>query len=211
MFFARWDMGGPWNSSGIEGSARWVRRVWALMTEEAVHGRPSAETLRSLRRKVHQTLKRLTHDFDTFEFNTIVSGLIELLNEMYKAREAGAAGTPEWDEALRLYLLMMAPVTPHVAEELWARLGRDTTLSCPYSIHTQPWPAVDEAAAAEDEITLVVQVNGKVRDRINVPAGIGDEEARAAALASEAVQKLLQGQPPRKVILVPGKMVNIVL
>ena len=205
MFFARWDMGGPWNSSGIEGSARWVRRVWALMTEQAVHGKPSAETLRSLRRKVHQTLKRLTHDFDTFEFNTIGSGLMELLNEMYKAREAGAAGTAEWNETLELYLLMMAPVTPHIAEELWARLGK------PYSIHAQPWPAVDEAAAAEDEITLVVQVNGKLRDRITVPAGIGEEEAKAVALASEAVQKLLQGQPPRKVILVPGKLVNIVL
>ncbi len=205
MFFARWDMGAPWNSSGIEGSARWVRRVWALLTEPAVSGNPDTETRRTLRRKVHQTLRRLTHDFECFEFNTIVSGLMELLNEMYKARDAGAAGTPEWDEAVRLYLLMMAPVTPHVAEELWMRQGK------PYSIHTQPWPTVDDAAAAEDEVTLVVQVNGKLRDRITVPVGIGDEDAKAAALSSEVIQKFLEGKPPRKVILVPGKLVNIVL
>jgi leucyl-tRNA synthetase len=131
MFFARWDMGAPWNSSGIEGAARWLRRVW-------------------------------------------------------------------------LYLRMMAPVTPHIAEELWARLGK------PYSVHNQPWPEVDEQAAAEEQVTLVIQVNGKVRDRINVPVDIDDEDARSAALASVAVQRILAGKPPRKVIVVPGKLVNIV-
>jgi leucyl-tRNA synthetase len=205
MFFARWDMGGPWNSQGIEGVARWVRRVWSLFTETTPSSGASAETLRGLRRKLHQTLRQVTHDFETFEFNTIVSGLMELLNEMYKAREQGAAGTPEWVEAQDIYLRMMAPVTPHIAEELWERLGKA------YSVHTQAWPAVDEGAAAEEQITLVVQVNGKVRDRILVPAGIDEEQAKEAALASEAVKKHLAGQSPKKVILVPGKLVNIVL
>lgn len=204
MFFARWDMGAPWNSSGIEGASRWIRRVWALFTETSSPGAPSPDVLRSLRRKVHQTLRRVTHDFETFEFNTIVSGLMELLNEMYKAREQGAAGTPAWNEAWNIYLRMMAPVSPHIAEELWARLGQ------PYSIHTQPWPKVDEQAAREEEITLVVQVNGKVRDRIQVAADITEEDAKAAALSSEAVQKLIDGKQPRKVILVPGRLVNIV-
>jgi leucyl-tRNA synthetase len=205
MFFARWDMGGPWNSQGIEGVARWVRRVWSLFTEPAPGSGASAEILRGLRRKLHQTLRQVTHDFETFEFNTIVSGLMELLNEMYKAREQGAAGTPEWVEAQDIYLRMMAPVTPHIAEELWERMGKA------YSVHTQAWPAVDEGAAAEEQITLVVQVNGKVRDRILVPAGIDEEQAKEAALASEAVKKHLAGQSPKKVILVPGKLVNIVL
>jgi leucyl-tRNA synthetase len=205
MFFARWDMGAPWNSSGIEGAARWVRRVWNLFTEPVVKGEPQAEMLRELRRKLHQTLKRVTHDFENFEFNTIVSGLMELLNEMYKARDAGAAGTPAWDEVQEIYLRMMAPVTPHIAEELWARQGQR------YSIHNQPWPEVDEEAAAEVEITLVIQVNGKVRDRLTVPVDIDPEQAKALALESEAVQKLLGGKPPRKVILVPGKLVNIVI
>jgi leucyl-tRNA synthetase len=205
MFFARWEMGAPWNSSGIEGTVRWIRKVWTLFTEAAPTGNPDAETIRTLRRRVHQTLGRVTHDFETFEFNTIVSGLMELLNEMVKAQKAGAAGSPAWVEAQAIYLRMMAPVTPHVAEELWARLGK------PYSIHNQPWPEVDEAAAAEEQITLVVQVNGKVRDRIEVPVGISEDAAKAAALASENVQKFLNGQSPRKVILVPGKLVNIVV
>jgi leucyl-tRNA synthetase len=179
--------------------------VWALFTEPAQPGGASPELLRSLRRKLHQTLRRVTHDFENFEFNTIVSGLMELLNEMYKAREQGATGTPEWAEAQDIYLRMMAPVTPHVAEELWAYLGK------PYSIHEQPWPAVDEDAAAEEEITLVLQINGKVRDRIQVPVNITAEDAQAFALENATVQKYLGGKAPRKVILVPGRLVNIVI
>jgi leucyl-tRNA synthetase len=204
MFFARWDMGAPWNSNGIEGTARWLRRTWALITEPGGSGNADTQTLRDFRRKLHQTLRRVTHDFETFEFNTIVSSLMELMNEMYKARERGVYGTVEWTEATDIYLRMLAPVSPHISEELWATLGK------PYSIHTQPWPTVDEEAAAEEMITLIVQVNGKLRDRITVPVGISEEDAKATALASEAVQKHLEGNPPRKVIVVPGKLVNIV-
>jgi leucyl-tRNA synthetase len=161
--------------------------------------------LRSLRRKLHQTLKKVTHDFENFEFNTIVSSLMELLNEIFKAREQGAGGTAEWEEATDLYLRMMAPVSPHIAEELWALQGK------PYSVHTQAWPEVNEAAAAEEQITLVVQVNGKVRDRITIPVDTSDEQAKEIALASPAVQKFLDGKQPRKVIMVPGKLVNIVV
>jgi len=205
MFFARWDLGGPWNSSGIEGSARWIRRTWSLFTEPTQKDKPDPMTLRNLRRKVHQTLRQITHDFETFEFNTIVSALMELLNEMYKARDDGAPGTSEWHEAQDIYLRMMAPAAPHIAEELWMILGK------PYSVHTQPWPQVDEEAAAEDQITLVLQVNGKVRDRILVPADISEMQAKELALTSEAIQRYLSGKSPRNVILVPGKLVNIVL
>jgi len=130
---------------------------------------------------------------------------MELLNEMYKAREGGVVGTPAWEEAIHIYLRMMAPVTPHIAEELWTRLGE------PYSVHNQTWPVVDEEAAAEEMVTLVVQVNGKLRDRIIVPVNINQADAQAAALSSEAVQRLLAGKLPRKVIVVPGKLVNIVV
>jgi leucyl-tRNA synthetase len=206
IFFARWDMGAPWSYAGIEGTARWLRRVWNMVIESAAVGPASAsdETGRALRRKLHQTLRRVTHDFERFEFNTIVSSLMELLNEMAKAREQGAVGTLEWAETLDVYLRMMAPVTPHVAEELWAFLGK------PYSIHTQSWPEFDEAAAAEDEITIGVQVNGKLRDRISLPADASEETVRATALAAPNVIKFLEGRPPKKVILVPGKLVNIV-
>jgi leucyl-tRNA synthetase len=205
MFFARWDMGAPWDSKGIEGSARWVRRVWTLFTDPV--GKPSAspETLKVLRRKVHQKLKRITRDFEQFEFNTIVSGLMELLNDFYKAREAGAAGSDEWKEAIDIYLRMMAPVCPHMSEELWTEMGK------PYSIHTQAWPQVDEEAARDEEITIPVQVNGKVRDRLTVPISASEDEIKALALASESVQKHLEGKAPKKVIVAQGRLVNIVV
>ena len=210
MFFARWDKGGPWDSKNIQGVERWLRRVWNLVTETANAAPPSVppkpEAARALRRKVHQTIARVTHDFEHFEFNTIVAALMELLNAMQEARQAGVVGTPTWREALDVYLRLMAPVTPHIAEELWVEV-----LGQPYSIHTQPWPEADPEALKEDEITLVVQVNGKVRDRLRVPADISEEDAKARALASPAVQKRLNGKTPRKVIYVPGKLVNIVV
>jgi leucyl-tRNA synthetase len=241
MFAYRWQEGGPWNSNGIEGTFRWLRRVWNIFTESGdlhLHslalpagasvrhvqvsspkgaGRrigiasdspatASDETKRTLRRRVHQTLRRVSGDFEQFEFNTIVSSLMELLNEMYKAREAGAAGTPEWKEATEIYLKMLAPIAPHIAEELWTnQLGR------PYSVHQQPWPTVDEAAAKEDVIELPVQINGRVRDRITVPVEASEEEIRSAALASEIVQKYLEGREPKKVILAHRRLVSIVV
>ncbi|HLO31790.1 MAG TPA: leucine--tRNA ligase [Anaerolineales bacterium] len=208
MFAYRWQEGGPWNSNGIEGTARWLRRVWTLFTDP-VQGQPnvaSDETRRILRRRVHQTLRRVTNDFENFEFNTIISALMELLNEMYKAREAGAVGTPEWDEATEIYLKMLAPVAPHIAEELWTnQLGR------PYSIHQQGWPKVDEAAAKEDTIELPVQINGKVRDRITVAADASEAEIKSAALASEGVQKYLEGKEPKKVIVANRRLVSLVI
>jgi leucyl-tRNA synthetase len=206
MFFARWEMGAPWDSKGIEGSVRWVRRVWTLFTDP-VPDKPSAsaETLKALRRKVHQTLRKVTRDFEKFEFNTIISSLMELMNEMYKAREDGAAGSDEWKEAEEIYLKMMAPVTPHIAEELWSHLGR------PYSIHTQKWPEVDEAAAKEDSLELPVQINGKVRDHITVSAEATENEIKSAALASETVQKFLEGREPQKVIVANKRLVSIVV
>jgi len=210
MFFARWDMGAPWDSQGIEGTVRWMRRVWLLFTDEA-SSRGNSKTvqqsvLRDLRRKVHQTLKRVTRDFETFEFNTIISSLMELLNEMYKAREAGAVGTPEWNEAVDIYLKMLAPVCPHIAEELWTE-----QLGNPYSVHQQPWPKVDEDAAKEDVIEIPVQVNGKVRARVTVAAEASEDEIKAAALANEAVQKYLEGKPPKKVIVAKGRLVSVVV
>ncbi len=209
MFFARWEMGAPWDSKGIEGSARWVRRVWMLFTDSTVEFDAPSQmgteaATRDLRRKVHQMLKRITRDFENFEFNTIVSGLMSLLNDLYKAREAGV-GLAEWNEARDIYVKMMAPVTPHIAEELWQ-------LSHPgASVHVQPWPQVDEAAARDDEITIPVQVNGKLRDRLTVPAEASEEEIKALALASETVQKYLEGKPPKKVIVAQKRLINIVV
>jgi leucyl-tRNA synthetase len=215
MFAYRWQEGGPWNSTGIEGTVRWLRRVWTLYTSDEVSLRggvstraanPPADVVRSLRRKVHQTLRQVSRDFEDFEFNTIISSLMELMNEMYRAREAGVAGTPEWDEAIEYYLKMLAPVCPHIAEELWT-----TQLGRPYSIHRESWPRLDPQAAQEDVIEVPVQVNGKVRDRITVPADANEYAIRAAALASDQVRKHMGGKEPRKVIVAQRKLVSIVV
>jgi leucyl-tRNA synthetase len=206
VFFARWEMGAPWDSKGIEGTSRWIRRVWMVFTDEPATGKSASHPFdgRTLRRKLHQTLERVSRDYESFEFNTVVSSLMELLNEMYKAREAGAEGTSAWTEAQEIYLKMMAPICPHITEELWTvHLGR------PYSIHQQSWPAVDEEAAREDEITLPVQVNGKVRAHITLPADTDEEAIRAKAL--QAVAHYLDGNPPKKVIVAQRRLVSVVV
>lgn len=206
MFFARWDMGAPWSSNGIDGVTRWLRRLWTMLLEPGSHaGQPDDSIIRVLRRKTYQTLKSVTYDYEHLEFNTIISKLMELLNEMGKAKQHGAYETPAWNETVDIYLKMLAPIAPHMTEELWSLLGK------PYSIHTQAWPQVDEEAAKDDEITLVLQVNGKVRDRLSVPADVSDEQAKQLAVESEAVQRFLEGKTPRQVIYVKGKLVNIVV
>jgi leucyl-tRNA synthetase len=205
MFFARWDQGGPWSSTGIEGTNRWIKRLWNLFNEPAGSKQVPAPHLRDLRRKVHQTLISVTGDFESFEFNTIISALMELSNDMIKLKNEGAIGSAEWEEAVDIYLRMLAPVAPHISEEIWQHLGK------PYSIHTQSWPVADKEAAKEEEIVLVVQINSKLRDRIIVPASITDDEAKEKALASPIIQKFLEGKQPRQLVVVPGRLVNIVL
>jgi len=204
MFFSRWDMGGPWSSGGIDGTSRWMRRIWATILEPGTKVNVTESGIKALRRKAHQTVRSVTQDFEKLEFNTIISGMMELLNEMLRLKSE-TYGSPAWNETVELYLKLLAPVAPHITEELWHRTGHA------YSIHTQSWPTVDEAAAAQDEITLVVQVNGKLRDRITVAADISEEEAKATALSSELIQKSLEGKPPRQVIYVKGRLVNIVV
>ena len=180
--------------------------MWTLFTDRTPTGAASDETKKNLRRNVHQTLKRVTRDFENFEFNTIISSLMELLNDMYKAREAGAVGSSEWSEAQEIYLKMLAPVAPHIAEELWTNC-----LHKKYSIHQQSWPKVDEEAAKEDMLEIPVQVNGKVRDRVLVSAEADEEEIRSTALASEIVQKFLEGKEPKKVIVAQKRLVSVVV
>jgi len=204
MFFARWDLGAPWNKNGIDGTVRWLRRVWTICQEPAGGKSPSPEADKTLRRKVHQTLRSVTRDYESFEFNTIVSGLMELLNDMQKFHQETPGPSKVWDEAVSIYLRMLAPVAPHITEEIWSNLGK------PYSIHTQNWPVVDEAAAADESITLVLQVNGKVRDRLVVPVNVTEADAKGAALANEAVMRALDGRQPKQVIYVPGRLVNVV-
>ncbi|MCJ7715925.1 MAG: leucine--tRNA ligase [Anaerolineales bacterium] len=206
MFFARWDLGGPWNSQGITGTERWLKRTWAMYTQSAKKGASSEELIRDVQREVHTALDQIGSDYERFEFNTIISTLMELLNVLVDAQRRGASGSKVWSEILEIYLLMMAPAVPHIAEELWT-----SVLGKPYSVHDQPWPEVDREMMKKDEITLIVQVNGKLRDRIVVPVDISKKEAEKIALASEGAKLYLEGKEVRKVIVVPGRLVNIVI
>ena len=206
MFGYRWAEGGPWEPGNITGVHRWLSRIWSMLLNNAAHSdTKSGIEQNALRRKVHQTLDSITHDFEQFEFNTIISSLMELTNSMSDALDKGANGSFSWQEAVDYLLRMMAPVVPHIVEELWERLGK------PYSIHQQAWPKFEMEIAKEDEIALAVQVNGKLRDHIIVPIDIREEEAKEMALASEGAINYLHGRQPRKVIYVPGRLINIVV
>jgi leucyl-tRNA synthetase len=154
---------------------------------------------------VHQTIQKVTEDIESFGFNTAIAALMSLRNTMKAVKETPLAHTRAWDEAVHHLLLLMAPFTPHISEELWQRLGHQT------SVHLEAWPTWDEEIAAEETITLIVQVNGRVRDRIDVSAGIDDAEAERLARESEAVQRHVGDKQIVKVIVVPGRLVNIVV
>jgi len=159
---------------------------------------------RALRRVVHQSIQRVTRDFEAFEFNTVISSLMELTNALTGARGTGLAGGAAFAEGVDVLVRMTAPVAPHLAEELWSIAGR------PYSVHRQAWPEADAEAARSDEFTLVVQINGKVRERVTVPAGIDEETARSLVLGLDSVQRHLEDKTLRKVIYVPGRLINLV-
>ncbi len=208
MFGWRWELGGPWDPHGIEGVYRWLNRVWNLVLEEPRgrdRGEPTEGEIADLRRATHKTIKRVTDDLEEFAFNTVIAALMEFTNTLQKAKETAVYGTEAWEEGIETLLLLLAPCCPHIAEELWVRTGR------PYSIHQQRWPEYDPALTVEERITLVVQVNGKVRARVEVPADITEEAAREAALAEPNVQRHIAGKEVRKVIYVPGRLVNIVV
>jgi len=211
MFGFRWDQGGPWSSTGVLGIQRFLERVWTLVMDtpslppQTVGEDDDDAQVRALRRKQHQTIRKVTQDLERFSFNTMVAALMEYTNHMVKAKETPTVRTAAWHEAIETLLLLMAPSFPHISEELWAHTGRA------HSIHLQAWPTWDEELAAEETITVVVQVNGKVRDRFEAPADIGEEEANEKALATAGAQKYLKGKQPLKVIYVSGRLVNIVV
>jgi leucyl-tRNA synthetase len=204
MFGWRWEQGGPWDSQGIEGVVRWLNRVWNLVLDPpAGETAPDEGSERELLRATHHAIKSVTEDMEAFSFNTAIARLMEMTNALGKAKPA-YSGSERWDEGVTALLLLLAPITPHLAEELWAKLGK------PYSIHQQAWPVWDEAMLVEDTVEIPVQINGKVRARIDVPAGIDEAQAREQALAHENVQRFLEGLTVRQLVYVPGRLVNIV-
>jgi leucyl-tRNA synthetase len=206
MFISDFAQTVPWNTQGVPGVRRWLDRVWRIvLSPDDDKGAPNAMSAKELRRVVHQTLQRYERDLAGFSFNTIISAMMEFTNAMYKARDAGLVATPEWTEAIDILVKTVAPIAPHMAEELWERMGNT------YSVHQQAWPLFDPDAVVEETLTVVVQVNGKVRDRVTVAADASEEAVREAALASEGARKFVNGATPRQVVYVKGRLVNIVL
>jgi leucyl-tRNA synthetase len=201
MFIGPWDQGGPWDGRGIEGVSRFLRRALSLTGD----GDPSgAEAVPSeLARRTNRTVKKVTEDLEAFRFNTAIAALMEHTNYLLAIK--GEVREEEWNDALRAFVLVLAPFAPHHAEEMWGDLGE------PYSVHEQSWPAWDESLIRAEEITLVVQVNGKLRDRIEVPADITEEAAKELALSSERVRPHVEGRELRKSVYVPGRLVNLVV
>jgi leucyl-tRNA synthetase len=214
MFLGPWDQGGPWNSRGITGVRRFLDRAFTIVNETADNPTEQREdpstgsgqaATRALRRVTHQTIRAVTADFESFSFNTMVAHLMEFVNELMRLKDTEVARTTAWREAVETLALLLAPGAPHIAEELWQRLGNE------FSIHTQPWPDWNPELAAEETIEIAVQINGKVRDHITIPAAASEEEVLAAARAARRIAEQLAGKQIVKELYVPGRLVNFVV
>ncbi len=213
MFAAPPEQSLEWSDSAVEGAFRFLKRLWKQVAGHVNAGPASALNVgdldpaqRDIRRQVHETLRKVTDDMGRRQtFNTAIAANMELLNALAKFDDVSEQGRAVRQEALELVVLMLAPMVPHICQELWSALGHAE------AVVGAGWPAVDESALVKESIELVVQVNGKLRSRITVPVTADKAAVESAALADPAVQRYLEGQPLRKVIVVPGKLVNLVV
>ncbi|MDD5189548.1 MAG: leucine--tRNA ligase [Dehalococcoidales bacterium] len=205
MFLGPWEQGGEWFDTGMSGINRWLNRVWNLALEDYQPKAVSDTATRELLRVTHQTIRKVSEDMERLRLNTMISALMELTNYLMKVKEAGSVAAADFQSAVKSMIVLLAPTAPHLTEELWEKLGYG------YSIHNTAWPKWDETLAREDEITLVVQVNGKLRDRINVPANITEATARELAQHNDKIKPFIEGKQLINVIYVPGRLVNIVV
>src|SRR5262249_9312351 len=194
MFLGPYEEGGDFRDEGIIGVRRFLEGVWRLVQESAA----TAVAPEPLRRATHRTIKKVQDDLENLRYNTAIAALMTLLND---ARRFG----PVDREVIETFLILLAPFAPHFSEELWEALGH------PASIFTARWPRFDPALTVEETAVLAVQVNGKVRGRIEVPREASDEEVIRTALADEAVRAHIDGKPIRRRVVVPGRLVNLVV
>jgi leucyl-tRNA synthetase len=201
-----------WTAAGVEGAYRFLQRVWRQVTEAAEKLPPPGTPVPTdaagseLRRAAHKTVQAVTEDVERFRFNRAVARIYELSNAISSAAKGAQDETgPALRECLEILVRLIGPMMPHLGEELWRRLGRDGMLV------DQPWPEADPSLTIDNSITVAVQVNGKLRGTIDLPRDAAEEAAERAALAEPGVQRALAGKPPRKVIVVRNRIVNVVV
>ena len=205
MFVGPWEQGGDWNDNGIVGMSRWLNRIWNLVTAEYTEKIINPDSEKEIQHIMHKTIKRVTQDIERFRFNTMLAALMEYTNFLGEVLKLGKISKANWDNAIKHLLLLLAPSAPHLGEELWVQRGYQ------YSIHNQKWPRWDKDLAQDEEVTLVIQINGKLRDKITVPASISEDQAKKIALDQERVKTYLAGKTMVKMIYVPGRLMNIVI
>ena len=218
LFAAPPDQSLEWNDEGVEGASRFLKRLWRLVeihvvkTHVSDNSEPVSLTLdtlspeqKTLRRKLHETIKKVSDDYARrHTFNTAIAAVMELMNELGRFSDESSQGLAIKREVIENIVLMLSPIVPHITQQLWNELGHDELLA------QTKWPACDESALVRDEIELMVQVNGKLRSKINVSANANNGEIEAMALADEKIKTNIEGKTVRKVIVVPGRLVNIV-
>ena len=199
MFMGPLEESVPWDEKGLHGANKWVQRVWRLLMDDNNHLRDRVSTFNDgkLTKVYNQTVKKVTEDYERMHFNTAISQLMVFVNEAYKVGDLPV-------EYMKGFVKMIAPIMPHMAEELWSQFGESDTVTY------QPWPTYDPKALVEDEVEMIVQVNGKVRAKIKMAKDTDRDEAQQLALANEHVKKFTDGKDIKKVIVVPNKIVNIV-
>ena len=213
MFIAPYDMDAPWDPRGVPGTYRFLNRAWNLIQEFVdKNNDPSnspemdEKTTQELLRLTHLTIKKVTRDIEDEKFNTAVASMMEMVNGLYKIKELhGIDTSDEWRFALESLIQILAPFAPHITEELWHEMGHDDT------VHVGHWPKWDEKYLKSDTITIIVQVNGKLRAKLELPSDMDKQGVEEAALTDENVQKFTNNKPPKKMVYVPGKLVNIVV
>ena len=210
MFIAPYDMDAPWDPRGVPGTYRFLNRAWNLV-QEFVDKNPNdsldanEKTAQELLRLTHLTIKKVTRDIEDEKFNTAVASMMEMVNGLYKIKESQEIDmSDEWRFALESLIQILAPFAPHITEELWHEMGHDDT------VHVGRWPKWDEKYLKSSVMTIIVQVNGKLRAKLELPSDMDKQGVEAAALADENVQKFTNNKPPKKMVYVPGKLVNIV-
>ena len=213
MFIAPYDMDAPWDPRGVPGTYRFLNRAWNLVQEFVDKNNDPSDspemdekTTQELLRLTHLTIKKVTRDIEDEKFNTAVASMMEMVNGLYKIKEShGIDMSDEWRFALESLIQILAPFAPHITEELWREMGHDDT------VHVGHWPKWDEKYLKSSVMTIIVQVNGKLRAKLELPSDMDKQGVEEAALADENVQKFTNNKSPKKMVYVPGKLVNIVV